>query len=68
MKLNYAPQAGLRRREPKPRRETTAFWAGILIVVAFEVILMAKNWTPDTARQALGFFQGQSAAESADDS
>jgi hypothetical protein len=44
MKLNYAPQVGLRRRRPDRRRERLAFWAGIAIVVAFELILMAKTW------------------------
>ena len=44
MKLNYAPQAGLRRRKPDHRRDRVAFWAGIAIVAAFELILMAKSW------------------------
>ena len=44
MKLNYAPQAGLRRRRPDHHRERAAFWAGIAIVALFEVVLMAKTW------------------------
>jgi hypothetical protein len=43
MKLNYAPQAGLRRRRPDHHRERLAFWAGIAIVVLFELVLMAKT-------------------------
>ena len=46
MKLNYAPQAGLRRRRPDHARERLAFWAGIAIVAAFELVLMAKSWPP----------------------
>jgi hypothetical protein len=46
MKLNYAPQAGLRRRRPDQHRERYAFWGGIAIVVLFEIVLMAKTW-PD---------------------
>jgi hypothetical protein len=48
MKLNYAPQAGLRRRRPDHARERLAFWAGIAIVVAFELVLMAKSWPPQS--------------------
>jgi hypothetical protein len=44
MKLNYAPQAGLRRRRPDHHRERLAFWAGIAIVALFELVLMAKTW------------------------
>ncbi len=47
MKLNHAPQAGLRRHRPEHRRQIVAFWAGIVIVVAFELILMAKGWSVD---------------------
>ena len=43
MKLNYAPQAGLRRRKPDQRRDRAAFWAGVAIVAAFELILRAKT-------------------------
>lgn len=46
MKLNYAPQAGLRRQRPNHVRERLAFWAGIAIVLAFELILMAKTLPP----------------------
>ena len=46
MKLNHAPQAGLRRRPPGHARERWAFWAGIGIVVLFELVLMAKAWPP----------------------
>jgi hypothetical protein len=46
MKLNYAPQAGLRRQRPNRVRERLAFWAGIAIVLAFELILMAKTLPP----------------------
>jgi len=52
MKLNYTPQVGLRRRKPDHRRERLAFWAGIAIVAAFELILMAKGWSPPEAFQA----------------
>ncbi len=45
MKLDYEPQAGLRRRRPGHGRERAAFWGGIAIVVAFEVILMSKTWS-----------------------
>lgn len=55
MKLNYAPQAGLRRRKPEPRRETMAFWAGIAILCAFELVLMAKSWSPDSAARIFAF-------------
>ena len=48
MKLNYAPQAGLRRSPPDRRRERMAFWGGILILVLFEIVLMAKSWSPDS--------------------
>jgi hypothetical protein len=51
MKLNYTPQVGLRRRKPDQRRERLAFWGGIAIVAAFELILMAKGWSPPEASQ-----------------
>ena len=47
MKHPCPPQIGLRRRRPERRRERAAFWAGILIVVAFEAILMARFAPPD---------------------
>lgn len=55
MKLNYAPQAGLRRRSPGPGRERMAFWAGIAILIAFELILMAKSWSPASAALIFGY-------------
>jgi hypothetical protein len=48
MKLNYAPQADLRRRRPDQRRELMAFCAGLLILAAFELVLMSKSWSPAT--------------------
>ena len=62
MKLNYAPQAGLRRRRPDHRREVAAFWLGILIVVAFEVVLMAKSWSPLTTQRILSFWDRRAVA------
>jgi hypothetical protein len=58
MKLNYAPQAGLRRRKPDRRRETLAFWAGVLIMIAFELVLMSKSWSPATTERIFAFQQG----------
>lgn len=55
MKLNYAPQAGLRRRRPSPGRERVAFWAGIAILAAFELILMAKSWSPASGALIFGY-------------
>lgn len=55
MKLNYAPQAGLRKRPPEQRRQTMAFWLGIAILVAFELVLMAKSWSPDSAARIFGY-------------
>jgi hypothetical protein len=55
MKLNYAPQAGLRRRKPDQRRERLAFWAGLLILAAFEVVLMAKSWSPASTDRIFAF-------------
>ncbi len=60
MKLNYAPQAGLRRRKPGQRRQHLAFWLGVAITVAFELILMAKTWSGPPA-----WPWGDSAAEPA---
>ena len=62
MKLNYAPQAGLRRRKPDRHRERLAFWAGLLIVAAFELILMSKSWTPATTARIFAF-QGEAEAQ-----
>jgi hypothetical protein len=55
MKLNYAAQPGLRRRRPDNRRESMAFWLGIAILVAFELILMAKSWSPASASLIFGY-------------
>ena len=55
MKLNYAPQAGLRRRPPDRRPERKAFWAGIAILIAFEVVLMAKSWSPASTALIFGY-------------
>jgi hypothetical protein len=52
MKLNYAPQAGLRRHRPDHARERLAFWAGIAIVLAFELILMVKTLPPGSVSVA----------------
>ncbi len=65
MKLNYAPQAGLRRRKPDRRRELAAFWAGIAIMVAFELVLMAKQWSPANPATIFGLW-GAAPAEAAD--
>ena len=64
MKLNYAPQTGLRRRKPDNRREVIAFWAGILIVVAFEGVLMAKSWSPMSTESIFAFNSNQSPDDS----
>lgn len=63
MKLNYAPQAGLRKRRPDNRRELIAFWAGILIVVAFEGVLMAKSWSPMSTESIFAFHADQPDAD-----
>ena len=65
MKLNYAPQAGLRRRKPDQHRETLAFWAGIAILCAFELVLMSKSWSPDSAAHIFDFHADQALAEDA---
>jgi hypothetical protein len=62
MKLNYAPQAGLRRRKPGQHRDTMAFWAGIAILCAFELVLMAKSWSPDSAARIFDFHADQAQA------
>ena len=62
MKLNYAPQAGLRRRKPDHRREVMAFWAGILIVAAFELVLMSKSWSPAASARILEFWPDRAEA------
>lgn len=63
MKLNYAPQAGLKRRRPDRRREVAAFWAGIAILVAFEAVLMAKSWSPQSTQSILAFFDHDAPAD-----
>ena len=55
MKLNYVAQPGLRRRRPDNRRESMAFWLGLAILVAFELILMAKSWSPASAALIFGY-------------
>ena len=64
MKLNYAPQAGLIRRKPERRRERAAFWAGLLIMAAFELVLMSKNWSPASTERIFAF-QETAAADAA---
>ena len=63
MKLNYAPQAGLRRKKPDHHRERMAFWGGILILFAFELVLMSKSWSPDTAAHIFDFHADQAQAQ-----
>ena len=63
MKLNYAPQAGLRRRKPEQRRQSLAFWGGIAILVAFELVLMAKSWSPGSAALIFGYDADRDRAE-----
>jgi hypothetical protein len=41
------PQVGLRRSRPGRSRDRAAFWAGIVIVAAFEAMLMARFAPPD---------------------
>ena len=66
MKLNHAPQTGLRRRKPGQPNETMAFWAGIAILCAFELVLMAKNWSPDSAARIFDFKADQAQAQDVD--
>jgi len=66
MKLNYAPQEGLRRRKPDQHRETMAFWAGIVILCLFELVLMSKSWSPATAAHIFDFHADQAQAADAD--
>jgi hypothetical protein len=63
MKLNYAPQAGLRRRKPDQHRERLAFWAGIAILAVFELVLMSKSWSPATASSIFGYDPDRDQAE-----
>ena len=66
MKLNYAPQAGLRRRKPEQPREKLAFWGGIAILCAFELVLMAKSWSPESTARIFDFHAEQAQAADAD--
>ena len=59
MKLNHAPQAGLRRKKPGQPNEAAAFWAGIAILVAFVLVLMSKSWSPETAAHIFDFHAEQ---------
>jgi hypothetical protein len=62
MKLNYTPQVGLRRRKPDQHRQRYAFWGGIVITVLFELVLMAKGWTPGAIAAPLHWFDGSAVA------
>lgn len=66
MKLNYAPQAGLRRRKPDQPRQKLAFWGGIVILCMFELVLMSKSWSPDSAAHIFDFRAEQAQAADAD--
>ena len=65
MKLSSASQAGLRRRKPGQPNERMAFWGGILILCLFELVLMAKSWSPDSAARIFDFRADQAPAEDA---
>jgi hypothetical protein len=67
MKLNHAPQAGLRRRKAGQPNERAAFWAGIAILAAFELVLMSKSWSPATAARIFDFHADQVQAADAPD-
>jgi hypothetical protein len=45
----------LRRRRPEQRREMVAFWAGLLVLAAFELVLMSKNWSPASTARIFDF-------------
>jgi hypothetical protein len=62
MKLNHAPQTGLRRRKPGQPDQKMAFWGGILILCLFELVLMSKSWSPDTAEHIFAFNGDQAQA------
>jgi hypothetical protein len=66
MKLNHAPQAGLRRRKPGQPNERIAFWGGILILCLFELVLMSKSWSPETAAHIFDFHADQAQAADGD--
>lgn len=63
MKLNHAPQAGLRRKKPDQHRDTMAFWAGIAILCLFELVLMSKSWSPESAARIFDFQADQPQAQ-----
>jgi hypothetical protein len=63
MKLNHAPQAGLRRKKPGQPDQKMAFWGGVLILCLFELVLMSKSWSPDTAAHIFDFRGDQAPAE-----
>ena len=63
MKLNSATQAGLRRRKPGQPNEKMAFWGGILILCLFELVLMSKSWSPDSAARIFDFHADQPQAQ-----
>jgi hypothetical protein len=65
MKLNSATQAGLRRRKPGQPNERMAFWGGILIMCLFELVLMSKSWSPESAARIFDFRADQAVAEDA---
>jgi hypothetical protein len=65
MKLSSASQAGLRRRKPGQPNEKMAFWGGVLILCLFELVLMSKSWSPDSAARIFDFRADQ--AQAADD-
>lgn len=55
MKLHNAPQAGLRRRKAEQNRQRLAFWGGLLILAAFELVLMSKSWSPASTERIFDF-------------
>ena len=65
MKLNHAPQTGLRRRKPGQPDQKMAFWGGILILCLFELVLMSKSWSPDSAARIFDFHADQAQADEA---
>jgi hypothetical protein len=42
-----------------------AFWAGILILCAFELVLMSKSWSPATTAHIFDFHADQAQADDA---
>jgi hypothetical protein len=43
-----------------------AFWAGIAILCAFELVLMAKSWSPESAARIFDFHADQAQAADVD--